>query len=705
MADLGSMNIKIGADISDALTKINQLKQANIQLAEETGALSTAYKKNATELRDLEKAQQTGIGITSQTANRIAALRQQQEGLTASIVDNKGVLKLSTEAVKSYDKSLTGAATTHNKLSSAVERLTNIQDIAAKGVTRLERAFGTFLETGVVGLAIAISGPLIEAFTQWYESISPVQKALSAMNVALAEAAGSVTGEVVQLQSLVSIAKDTSLSYAARTQAIKELNKEYPELHGNITLENVNTAAVTAQINKEIEAIKRRAQAKALEKLIDEESVKIEKAKVEGNEKIANQTKRQNSEFAKFANKVAEGLGAPGLFAEVSDAGDHFNTIIEEGSTKIDLYSKKLNELNTVSAVAGTLFEDTGKHATKAAKEVETIAGVLAKVNHQIEVLGKEEILFNTDKAKEKISALDGAIKHLFDKFNLPTDNSNVIDLKFRINAIEELERVRKLMPELIKKDFGAALTLPLTVTGPKPIEIKKALLPLSDSVKQELLAVGQVFTDFKNNTLVGLGEAIGEALAGGKDTFKNLFGGIFTTLGNALEQLGKIAIGVGVGIKSIKKAFESLNPIVAIVAGIGLIALGALIKSSVAKVGGFAQGGEVKGHGTGTSDSILARLSKGEYVIKESAVRRIGVKNLDRMNSGVKPPSFEEFYKGIRIPKFALGGLVPDINQQSSLLSGITGGAQVFIPEVKIKGNDLVLVFNRAQKTISRNS
>lgn len=60
-----------------------------------------------------------------------------------------------------------------------------------------------------------------------------------------------------------------------------------------------------------------------------------------------------------------------------------------------------------------------------------------------------------------------------------------------------------------------------------------------------------------------------------------------------------------------------------------------------------FATGGQVRGPGTGTSDSIMARLSNGEYVIKAAAVRRLGSGYLDMLNNGM------------HVPRFADGGLV----------------------------------------------
>jgi Prophage tail length tape measure protein len=53
-----------------------------------------------------------------------------------------------------------------------------------------------------------------------------------------------------------------------------------------------------------------------------------------------------------------------------------------------------------------------------------------------------------------------------------------------------------------------------------------------------------------------------------------------------------------------------------------------------------FARGGEIRGPGTGTSDSILARLSDGEFVVNaRAAARHRGL--LEMINAGVSLPAF----------------------------------------------------------------
>lgn len=69
-----------------------------------------------------------------------------------------------------------------------------------------------------------------------------------------------------------------------------------------------------------------------------------------------------------------------------------------------------------------------------------------------------------------------------------------------------------------------------------------------------------------------------------------------------------------------------------------GSSASGADGDSGVGSTGAYANGGKVRGPGTGTSDSIPARLSDGEYVIPADVVRRIGTDTLDRLISGHMP-------------------------------------------------------------------
>ena len=130
----------------------------------------------------------------------------------------------------------------------------------------------------------------------------------------------------------------------------------------------------------------------------------------------------------------------------------------------------------------------------------------------------------------------------------------------------------------------------------------------------------------------------------------------------------------IGSGAKSAKDAFAdfarsvigSINRIAAqkiaesLFGGLGKGAaggggLGGLV-SGFFQWAGFAGGGYVRGPGTSTSDSIPARLSAGEYVLRAEAVRRLGVDFLHRLNGGAFLPRWQQNRLA-----FADGGFVPE--------------------------------------------
>lgn len=109
---------------------------------------------------------------------------------------------------------------------------------------------------------------------------------------------------------------------------------------------------------------------------------------------------------------------------------------------------------------------------------------------------------------------------------------------------------------------------------------------------------------------------------------------GILTTLGNAAN-----------GLRSFPKS--PLHNI------FGLPSFSETVAQKPAAVQQHAAGGYIQGPGTGTSDSILSRLSNGEFVVKAAAVKKYGRETLERINNG----TFANIH--VRIPKFAAGGMV----------------------------------------------
>jgi hypothetical protein len=124
----------------------------------------------------------------------------------------------------------------------------------------------------------------------------------------------------------------------------------------------------------------------------------------------------------------------------------------------------------------------------------------------------------------------------------------------------------------------------------------------LNNKLKEQVRGIfeggfSDVFTSFGE----GLGESLGEALTGDSlgDGLKKAAQNILGIVGSVMQQLGKALIGAAIKIQLLKKTFEKwaiANPALAIVAGIGLVAAGSLLKNIKFDGPKFAEGGIISG-------------------------------------------------------------------------------------------------------------
>ncbi|MFU4595522.1 hypothetical protein ACM70O_05840 [Pseudomonas aeruginosa] len=113
-------------------------------------------------------------------------------------------------------------------------------------------------------------------------------------------------------------------------------------------------------------------------------------------------------------------------------------------------------------------------------------------------------------------------------------------------------------------------------------------------------------------------------------------------------------AAKAGAGAAASQASIPYVGPALAVAAMVAMVAAVMALLGGIKK---FAGGGLVSGPGSATSDSIPARLSAGEYVVRAAAVRQVGVAFLDSLNDLSAGPRF----KGGELA-FAAGGLVPEL-------------------------------------------
>jgi len=147
------------------------------------------------------------------------------------------------------------------------------------------------------------------------------------------------------------------------------------------------------------------------------------------------------------------------------------------------------------------------------------------------------------------------------------------------------------------------------------------------------------IINDSIASTFSQLGQAIGSAFTTGGNVLEAVGKTLLSSLGAILVDLGKLAIKTGVGILAVKTALKTLNPYVAIAAGVGLVAIGSAFSAGANKIGGSigSNGGGGSGVSTrGGSNSSFSSSSGGfssggfggNVVFEISGQKLIGVLN-----------------------------------------------------------------------------
>ncbi len=248
---------------------------------------------------------------------------------------------------------------------------------------------------------------------------------------------------------------------------------------------------------------------------------------------------------------------------------------------------------------------------------------------------------------------------------NVETDLAELAKLERQYGVVTERMAIRERELQ-VQKDAGM-----LTES-----QMRRGVLELHQQTAAEVDGLIPKMQELAAST--GSGEAINRVarlkveVAGLKteadDVATRINGDVENAFATMFEQIGS-------GAKSAKDAFADFAR--SVISAINRIAaqkiaeelfggmskgggggLGGLI-SGLFQWAGFASGGYVTGPGTTTSDSIPARLSAGEYVLRAEAVRRVGVEFLHALNGGLAAPR----WLGPRLA-FADGGLVPDVAQ-----------------------------------------
>lgn len=467
--------------------------------------------------------------------------------------------------------------------------------------------------------------PLIDSFGYLQKAVSSGGSIFSALGAVLSGPAGislAIAGVTTLLTFLSTQSKDTKDDVEAMNKAFEAYKRELDQVTNSVEafsknqqiLLDINNQNIKERFGSNFQADLLSAKAKFIS--ISEELVnvqdQIQKLRDQG-QPVGNpkELEAYSSELAKLTNKEAE------------------------------LY--KARELQ--AAANRAMIEEEKRKELERKKALDSVDKTLAKLKEDLRDQKALSLTFNVSTLAKQAKLVDAAIEKIVTKFNLSPENT----LKLKVALVSGLGKdlgkegigilSQQLKNQLASEEFANSLNVTLTpaikldpkLTFSDTYNKVKQFLDKQQRLAEELAA--KKISDF-NSIIVNyalssaeqigtmLGEGIFYAISGNSDGLVAAFKGLFSMFGDAVIQLGKYAILYSTAIQALQNAIKTAVGPAGIAIGIGLIALGTLIKSAmkgIGKTGAFAVGTRYAPGGmalVGERGPEMINLPRGSQVI-----------------------------------------------------------------------------------------
>ncbi len=468
------------------------------------------------------------------------------------------------------------------------------------------KALGSSLMGGA-GLALAVS-TVSSLLVVYGDRLFGASKAAKEAKTASDQLKESINGifsdaakEAAEAATFVGILKSETETRERKLAAIKELQQIQPEIFANLKLEGDAVVGLDSAYKNYLDNLKTVI------------AVKIKQAQLE--QLIGKLLEKQGVTLTESEKKLKgfqEAFEKSRLATARATGGGEAQSFVESIIGKREKNQKDLNNLQN---------------------DINALIGEISELSNGIKV---KQVTVKPDKIKieKPVQPFTGDIFNGEVDILIPPDNET------KVKAGE----FGQVFYNELKNYFGRKESIDIGLI--KAVEddrikeaFKKGIQGILDSGTQGLKVEG----------LSSLAEAFGAAFSGGD--LKNVFGNFLSVLGNGIQAIGKQILALSVAAKAVKKALATIftNPQTALIAGLGLIAVGAAVKGIASKglAGARALGGPVNAGRT--------------YLV------------------GERGP--ELFTPGIS------GGIVPN-NRMGSLGGSFGGGG---VTEFRLRGTDLV--------------
>jgi len=643
MAELAGLNVKVGADISGLLDRMNRSGKSLQDFKDQLGRFKSQLDKStdpASILRlnkAIESAQQK-IKAIGNAGNDTGLSKVKKDSDTAgNSLMNLG--RIAQDAPFGF----VGISNNINPLLESFQRLQ--AESKATGTSLMSNLVGALSGGAGLGLAVSVATGLIAYFSMHMSKSK--------------DESNKFAGSIRQITNEIDAANGRLKEMEKSTEFLQTLNDI--NLKINFSENQANDISASS------------ASVSAMEKIVQlrkEEAIAYKRSgdAFELMQKNGSEDVNAMSDVLSITGDALEGLSKAdkALVTTAQNARKNLSEIQQKVlDAENDSIVKQRSLVGLRAALAKKQADDAAKEANKQKTTVSSLLTDLDKEIKYLQVKGSsffdiKKLFDNESQVKERVSAYKNTIEKIVRDFNLSPFDPIIVKLKTKI----EIEENRAKLPEQIKTVVHKLLmNAPVTITAPIKPDLKLDETKLKKSVNDISDKANAIIQSTFTSTFSNIGEAIGSAMSGGNigDIFSTFFSNIFKALGSGLKELGTYAIATSKLVLSLKATIGSG---LGVAGGIAMIALGQIISAAADKIKlpGFANGVQNFAGGlamVGERGPELVRLPGGSDVI----------------------------------PNHALGGM------------SLGGGSQVFIPAVTLRGKDLIVAFNRANQTINRQS
>lgn len=543
---MANLEVQIGANISDFNSQIAKVEKELLQL----------QNQKATDIK---------LGLDTSAINKqISETTTKLNGLKSSLNSSSTAFANNSKATANGASTLTqfsriaqdapfGIIGIGNNLTATAESFTYLAKSSGGAGNALKAVGASLLGPGGVLLAISLVTTGLTVMAQQGLTISDVFNKLTGnfsgfaneLKNASQEATKSAIEETGALKGLIAIAQSEAQSKKMRLEAVDKLQQMYPNYFGNLSKEEIMYGDLTGVINDVTKALINKSIAEKLSAAAAEPTMKL----WEANARLIKQRDEAAKAEAAY-QKAASNPAAAQSMQFYASASQRATQRLQETRNEVIALNKEVAS-----------YERGIKMASEAGAKVILKPGASAKPPKKQKQWSERNVGAMPLPTAAGLVGLDDK------EFQLAKD---------RIGRDGELIKTYGKAGEFV----AANLKVGKQAISTETIEMLTALYDFNEQANN-------IIYNGIGNTFAGLGSAIGDALATGGNVLKAAGGALLSGMGAILVQLGELAIKTGLGILAVKKSLQTLNPYVAIAAGVGLVALGSAFSSKASSIGG----------------------------------------------------------------------------------------------------------------------